>query len=190
MIRPHLELFLIGPLKNEMWQRELAIAQSRQLVGDRPGRAWMFFEPVPAKVSLPSPRPERISGADRLAKSVSACLFAAGAGYLGWVLLWHRAFLGLLAYMAAFAGGALAAAADLEWRFMTDRHEQSRIPDQSAPTVAMSVSSSLSSSSFFHRLNSLSTAACRLGALFAVGGEPSAFQVARVRPHGAAGQGA
>lgn len=54
MVRPHLELFLTGPLKDEMWQRELQLAQSRQHADDRPGRAWMFFQPIPAKVFLSS----------------------------------------------------------------------------------------------------------------------------------------
>ena len=55
MGRPHLELFLTGPIKDEMWGRESRLAQSRQHADDRPGRAWMFFQPNPAKVSLPPP---------------------------------------------------------------------------------------------------------------------------------------
>lgn len=136
MVRPHLELFLTGPRQNEMWQGELEIAQSRQHSGGRLERAWMFFQPIPARVVLPPPRPEWISAADRLAMRASACLFAAAASYLGWELLSHRAFLGLLSYVAALAGGALGAAADLEWRFLTERRrrkdEQLRIPNRSA----------------------------------------------------------
>jgi hypothetical protein len=135
MVRPHLELFLTGPLQNEIWQGLLNIAQSRQHSGGRLGRAWMFFQPIPAKVRLPSPRPESISAADRLAMRASACLFAATAGYLGWELLWHGAFLGLLSYAAALSGGAVAAAADLESRFRSGRRrlidEQFRVPNQS-----------------------------------------------------------
>jgi hypothetical protein len=138
MVRPHLELFLTGPIKNEMWRRELRLAQSTQHADDRPGRAWMFFQPIPAKVSLPSPRPERVSAADRLAMRAGVCLFAAAAGYLGWELLWHGAFLGLFSYAAALAGGAVAAASDLEWRFLTERRHRKdelfRAPDQSAPS--------------------------------------------------------
>jgi hypothetical protein len=138
MVRPHLELFLTGPLQDEMWQRELTIAQSQQHSGGRLGRAWMFFQPVPAKVVLPPPRPEWISAAVRLTMRASACLFVAAAGYLGWEFLWHRAFLGLLGFAAALVGGAVAAAADLEWRFPTGRRrlkdEQFRVPNQSAPS--------------------------------------------------------
>ncbi len=98
----------------------------------------MFFEPIPAKVLLPSPRPEWISTADRLAMWAAACVFAAAAGYLGWELLWHGAFLGLLGYVVGLVGGAVAAAADLVWRFLTGRHvqkdEQFRVSDQTAPS--------------------------------------------------------
>jgi len=68
----------------------------------------------------------------------SACLLAAVAGYLGWELLWHGAALGLLSYAAALAGGAVAAATDLELRFLARRRrskdELFRTPDQSAPS--------------------------------------------------------
>jgi hypothetical protein len=67
MVRPHLELFLTGPRQDEVWQRELNMAQSRQHSGGRLGRAWMFFQPVPAKVLLPLPRLESISTSHRLA---------------------------------------------------------------------------------------------------------------------------
>jgi hypothetical protein len=139
MVRPHLELFLTGPLQDEMWERELTIAQSQQHSGGRLGRAWMFFQPVPAKVVLPSPRPEWSSPVVRLTMRASACLFVAAAGYLGWEFLWHRAFLGLLGFAAALVGGAVAAAADLEWRFPTERRrlkdEQFRVPNRSAPSL-------------------------------------------------------
>jgi len=139
MVRPHLELFLTGPLQDEMWQRELTIAQSQQHSGGRLGRAWMFFQPVPAKVVLPPVRPEWISAAVRLTMRASACLFVAAAGYLGWEFLWHGAFLGLLGFAAALVGGAVTAAADLEWRFSTGRRrlkdEQFRVPNRSAPSL-------------------------------------------------------
>jgi hypothetical protein len=138
LIRPHLELFLTGPLKNQMWQTELQLARSGQRAGHRPGRAWMFFQPIPAHVSLPSPRPERVSAVYRLAMRASACAFAVVAGYLAWELIWHGAFLGLLSFTAALAGGAVAAVTDLERRFLTNRllwkDELFQVPDQSAPS--------------------------------------------------------
>jgi hypothetical protein len=138
MVRPHLELFLTGPLKDELWRRELRHAQSGQRADDRPGRAWMFFQPVPAEACLPSPPPETASAGRRLEMRASACLFAAAAGYLGWELLWHSAFLGLLSYVAALAGGAVAAVNDLELRFLDQRRRRTdelfRASNQSVPS--------------------------------------------------------
>jgi hypothetical protein len=137
MVRPHLELFLGGPLKDEVWQGRLQRAHSGQYTGGRTGRAWMFFQAVPAKVSLPSPRPESIRAAARLGMHVGLLLFVAAAGYLGWELLWHGAVLGLLSYTAALTGGVTATAADLEWRFLTRRraqkNEQFQAPNEPAP---------------------------------------------------------
>jgi hypothetical protein len=121
MIQEHLERFLTGPLKDEVWRRELRLAQARQHADDRLERAWMFFQPIPAEVLLPPPGPERVNTADRLAMRAGCWLSGAAAAYLGWQLLWHGALLGLLSYATALTGGALAAATDLEWRFRTGR---------------------------------------------------------------------
>lgn len=142
MVQEHLERFLTGPLKDEVWQRELQLAQTRQHADDRLQCAWMFFQPNPAEVLLPPPRPERMNTADRLAIRAGCLLSATAAAYLGWQLLWHGALLGLLSYAAALAGGALAAATDLEWRFRTGRlHRKEELfreqdqPSASPPSV-------------------------------------------------------
>jgi hypothetical protein len=137
MVLPHLELFLTGPLRDEMWQRELKRAQSGQYAGDRLGRAWMFFQPIPAEMVLPTPWPEQITPADRLAMRASGGLLVVAAGYFGWELLWCSAVLGLLGYLAGLVGGVVAAAVGLELRFLHERRrqkdEQFRVPGQSAP---------------------------------------------------------
>jgi hypothetical protein len=137
MFRPHLELFLTGPLMDEMWRRKLRFSHSGQYTDGRTGRAWMYFQPVPAQVSLPSPPPESVTAVHRLGMCACMVLFAAAVGYLGWELLWHSAFLGLLSCAAALAGGVIAAAADLESRFLTGRRvqkdKQFKVPPQSAP---------------------------------------------------------
>ncbi len=121
LIRPHLELFLAGHLQDEEWQRELRAARNRQRAGGRGGRAWMFFQPVPARAALPLPRPERFGPGDGLLMCACACLFAAVAAYLGWELLWQGNVLGLLCYVAALTGGIVSVAADLERRFVSER---------------------------------------------------------------------
>jgi hypothetical protein len=140
LIRPHLELFLAGHLQDEVWRHELRMARDRQRACGRGGRAWMFFQPVPAEASLPLPQPERVSRGDRLLMRVSACLFAAAGGYLGWGLLRQGNVLGLLSYVAALTGGMVAVAADLEWRFVTERNRQRdelfRLPSEHTPKSA------------------------------------------------------
>lgn len=137
MVLPHLELFLTGPLKDELWQRELERAQSRQHAGNRLGRAWMFFQPIPANVSLPPPLPERVATADRRAMRASVGLLVVAGGYFGWELLWHSAVLALLGYLAGLVGGVVAATASAELRFLAERRrlkdEQFRAPSQSTP---------------------------------------------------------
>ena len=78
-----------------------------------------------------------MSTVDRLRMRASVIVFAALAGYLGRELLGHGAFLGLLGFVAALSGGAIAAAADLESRSLTERRRRQdelfRAPSQSAP---------------------------------------------------------
>lgn len=137
MIQPHLELFLTGSLKDEIWRRELARAQSRQHSANRCERAWMFFQPVPAEVSLVPPEPEKISGADRLGLYVSACGFGAAALYLAFVLLLHGAIIWFLFFIATLAGYAVAASASAEQRFLAQWHSQKeqkfQLPDEADP---------------------------------------------------------
>lgn len=124
LIQPNLELFVTGQLKDDMWQRDRKHAQENQLSKGRLARAWMFFHPDPAKVRLPAPQPDRISVADLWGMRVAASLFVATAGYLGWELLWHTAFLGLFSYAAAMAGTAVAMPADRDRRFLTEQRRR------------------------------------------------------------------
>jgi hypothetical protein len=135
MVGPHLEFFLSGHLQDEMWRRELGRARSRQTSGGRRERAWMYFQPIPAEVSLPSPRPDWTSTADRLKMRASIGLFVAAAGFVGWLLLWTGAFLGLLGYVAALAGVVVAAKSDLDRRFLTERR---RVKDEQFRPVSTS----------------------------------------------------
>lgn len=130
-----LDLFLSGPRRDEMWRDELARARSEHDAGDRLGRAWKFFHPVPAKVVIPSPS-EHVSAADRGWMRASAVVFALLAGYVGLEMLGQGAAMGLLAYVAGLAGGIVAAAAGLESRSWTVRRPASQAgayPDGECP---------------------------------------------------------
>lgn len=137
LIRPHLELFLDGPLKDQMWRSELERAQAQQCIGNRPGRAWMFFQPKPAMAILPAPEPAWVTRADQQKLRISAALLVASAGYLGGELLWHGIVLGVLAYVTALVSGVGAARADLDWRFVAERRRrkenQFRAPSPPTP---------------------------------------------------------
>jgi hypothetical protein len=121
LLLPHLELFLEGPLKDDMWRRERASAEAGQEGGDRKNRAWKFFQPVPISPRVRSVRPPSTTPARRLAARASTVIFAVVAGYFGWELLRHGAVLGVLSYAVCLVGGAIAAVNGLELRFLAER---------------------------------------------------------------------
>jgi hypothetical protein len=120
-----LDLFLSGPRRDEMWRDELERARSGQHSGDRLGRAWKFFHPVPAKVVIPS-TPEHVPATDRRWMRVSAVVFAMLTGYLGLELLVQGTIPGLLGYVAGLTGGIVTAQAGLELRLRTVLRQTSR----------------------------------------------------------------
>jgi hypothetical protein len=136
MLLPHLELFLDGPLKDGMWRRERASAEAGRLDGGRKNRAWMFFQPVPIGPRVREPRPPYTTSAKRLTAWASTMIFAGIAVYLGWELLRQGPVLGVLAYVAGLAGGAVAWVNGLELRFLIERRRmkdrQLRPPGSSA----------------------------------------------------------
>jgi hypothetical protein len=137
LLMPHLELFLEGPLKDDMWRLERARAEAGQTGGGRKNRAWKFFQPVPIDPRVRSVRPPSTTPAERFAAWASTGIFAVVAGYFGWELLRHGAVLGVLAYAAGLAGGAVATVNGLELRFLAERR---RMKDQQfqAPAPAAS----------------------------------------------------
>jgi hypothetical protein len=121
LLLPHLELFLEGPLKDDMWQRERTSAEEGQAGGDRKNRAWKFFQPVPIDPRVRPVRPPSTTRVARLAAWASAGIFAVVVGYFGWELLRRGAVLGVLAYAAGLAGGTVAAVTGLELSFLAER---------------------------------------------------------------------
>src|SRR6185437_38973 len=93
LLRP-LDLFLSGPRKDEMWRDELERARAGQRSVDRLTHAWMFFQPDPAKVVLPEPRPEPGTAAGRWRMRASVILLAVLTGYLSLELMMQGAVLG------------------------------------------------------------------------------------------------
>lgn len=124
LLRPHLELFVTGRLKDDLWLEEVQLAGDRQHLGNRRGRAWMFFQPVPAEAILPGTSPAWITRADQRKLQIGAVTLALTGGYLAWQLLWHGIAFGVLGYVAVLGGSIVAARADAEWSFLTGRRRQ------------------------------------------------------------------
>lgn len=114
----------LAVLKDGIWQEEVQRAQERQRLGNRRGRAWMFFQPVPAKAVLPDPSPAWITRTDQRMLRIGALTLVLAGGYLAWQLLLHGIAFGVLGYVAAIGGGVVAARADAEWSFLTGRLRQ------------------------------------------------------------------
>jgi hypothetical protein len=136
MLLPHLELFLDGPRKDEIWQQERSAAEAGRTDGDRRNRAWMFFQPVPAGARVYPVRDMSTTPSERRIAWASTGICAGTLGYLGWELLRHGAVFGLLAYVIAVACGAVAAINGLELRFLEERQrlkdKQLQAPGESA----------------------------------------------------------
>jgi hypothetical protein len=121
LLLPHLELFLEGPLKDNMWRRVRASAEAGQSGGDRKNRAWKFFQSIPIDPRVRPVRPSSTTPVERFAAWASTGVFAVVAGYFGLELLRHGAVLGVLAYVTGLAGGAVAAVNGLDLRFRVER---------------------------------------------------------------------
>jgi hypothetical protein len=124
LLLPHLELFLEGPLKDDIWRREWSNAESGQTDGDRKNRAWMFFQPDPAKPRVRQAQPIATTSRQWLAAWSCTGFFVVAVGYFGWELIWHGVLFGVLAYVGALVGGAVAAMTGLELRFLAERRRQ------------------------------------------------------------------
>ncbi|MGD0700526.1 MAG: hypothetical protein ABSA02_11650 [Trebonia sp.] len=124
LLLPHLELFLEGPLKDDIWRQEWSNAVSGQSAGGRKNRAWMFFQPDPAKPRVRPAQPIATTSRQWLAAWTCTGILVVAVGYFGWELIWHGVLLGMLAYVGALAGGAVAVVAGLELRFLAERRRQ------------------------------------------------------------------
>ena len=113
----HLEMFLEGPLKDQVWSRELEQVRGDQLSNDRENRVWIFFQPKPAAARVRQPVPVATTTREWLVAFAAAAIGVAASGYLGWELLLHGNAWAMLAYVASIVGGCVCAVNRLEWRF-------------------------------------------------------------------------
>jgi hypothetical protein len=124
LLLPHLELFLEGPLKDSIWREERSNAETGQSSMGRKKRAWMFFEPVPAKPRARDVQTIATTSWELMAAWAGTGFFVAAVGFFGWELLRHGAVLGLLAYVIALMGGAVAAVTGFRLRCLAGHRRQ------------------------------------------------------------------
>jgi hypothetical protein len=141
LLLPHLELFLEGSLKDQVWREERANAETEQSDRDRKKRAWMFFEPVPANPRVGKVQPIATTSTERMAVWAGTAICVVAIGFFGWELLWHGAVIGLLAYLVALAGGAVTAHLGLELRLLTEaRRRKESLLIAPSPTTSVPAS--------------------------------------------------
>ncbi|HEY7147359.1 MAG TPA: hypothetical protein VH637_24180 [Streptosporangiaceae bacterium] len=117
----HLEMFLSGPVEDQIWKRAISQVRRERLGGDRENRAWMFFESRPAPPRVRRPDPPMVTLADRLVVIAAAALGAATCGYIGWLLVERGRILALIAALASIAAGYVCFGYSLEWRYRVER---------------------------------------------------------------------
>ncbi|WP_169946298.1 hypothetical protein [Microbispora sp. H11081] len=121
MILRHMELFLDGSIKDQMWHLTLRDACARQKTGSREDRVWKFFEPEPAAPEVRRPELPTVPGPTWL-KAVAGTLVSVPAtAHIGLLLVQGGRASALLAYLLSIVGGCFAARAGLEWRFRSGR---------------------------------------------------------------------
>ncbi|WP_433228923.1 hypothetical protein [Actinomadura formosensis] len=121
MILRHLELFLEGPLKNEIWNRALDEARKEQMADNRSERVWKYFHPSPVAPRFPPVRPPVIPAGTRGRAVCGAVVSGVAALNLGYLLLRDLQLLTLLVYALGIGGGFWAVHAGTQWHYLTER---------------------------------------------------------------------
>jgi hypothetical protein len=111
----HLELFLKGPLEDELWARTLQRVKADQLDHGRKDRVWKFFQPDPRQARFRRPVPVRMAALDWIRTVSMSAVFVVAVGYLGWLLLGRGQVLPLLAYYVGLACAGVCSVCGLDW---------------------------------------------------------------------------
>ncbi|MFB9837778.1 hypothetical protein [Actinoallomurus acaciae] len=121
LVERHLQLFLDGPLRDQMWGRALERANRDQKAGGRQDRVWKFFHPDPAPPRGRPTRPPEVSSALRLWSWAATAVFALTVVDIGYLLAQASRVPALLAYLLCLPAGYLVAHDGVEWRHRTVR---------------------------------------------------------------------
>ncbi|WP_432921554.1 hypothetical protein ACQPZZ_22635 [Microbispora sp. CA-135349] len=132
MILRHMELFLDGPIKDQMWRLTLRDACEQQKAGSREHRVWKFFQPEPADPQVRQPEQERVPVPTWLKAVAGTVASVTGTAHIGLLLVQGGRISALFAYLLGIVGACVAAPAGLEWRFRSGRRRE--MDEAYAPT--------------------------------------------------------
>ncbi|WP_207620822.1 hypothetical protein [Streptosporangium minutum] len=121
LILRHLESFLEGPLKDQVWRQAWTLAEAERMAGSRVDRVWKFFQPTPARPRAREPRPVVIPPSIWVQAVAATAVFAAATVHIGYLLVQAGRISALLAYLLSVIGGFFCARDGAEWRFRVVR---------------------------------------------------------------------
>ncbi|MEU9832645.1 hypothetical protein AB0D67_14040 [Streptosporangium sp. NPDC048047] len=121
LILRHLESFLEGPLKNQMWHQAWSLAEEKRMAGDRADRVWKFFEPTPARPQARQSRPPVIPMPVWIRAGTATAVFAMAWIHIGYLVVQAGRISAFLAYLLSVACGFFGARDGVEWRFRVTR---------------------------------------------------------------------
>jgi hypothetical protein len=116
----HLDLVLTGGAKESLWAETREMAERQRTSGDRLGRVWAYFHPVPIGPRARPPVDDSTVPGDRLRAIAWSCLAVLAFGYIGWtaVRVTPVLVLGCAFVVVAVSIGARCA---FEWRYRSER---------------------------------------------------------------------
>jgi hypothetical protein len=121
LIVRHLESFLDGSLKDQMWQRALQRADAEQMARNREHRVWKFFQPDPESPQVRLPQPVTIPGFTWVQAVTGTVVLVAATGHIGYLLTQGGQLSAPLACVLSIVGGYFGACDGAEWRFRSGR---------------------------------------------------------------------
>ncbi|NMO57579.1 hypothetical protein HH310_41240 [Actinoplanes sp. TBRC 11911] len=117
LILDHLGVLREGPLEDRMWQLSAERARSGQLAADRTGRAWIFFQPNPARARVREAGRFSVRLADLGRAALGGLVFLIAVVEVGSLVLQSGGLVPIIAYLAAVLGAVMFAWQGAEWHF-------------------------------------------------------------------------
>ncbi|UOZ07074.1 hypothetical protein [Amycolatopsis sp. WQ 127309] len=117
----HLDLVLIGGLRDSYWADIRKNAEATQLNNDRAKRVWAYFHPRPARPRVRLPEPSTTTSRDRAKAAFGTLAFLVAAVYLGQIVVLEGRIPPILAYLAAAATAVIAIRDGHDWRYRSAR---------------------------------------------------------------------